>query len=312
MSGLLRFILGGDVFVRWRGSTSFGLSLSKSSLDTGAALSTASGAALSPRQATYCSFASPKESRQRKGDPGVCVPFASLRGNLRCSDQPGSRSNSPAAQTIAGPFPSSPALLGAFTRVLQEGSGSDSGMGSDQSGLYIAIIFIAAHARITWARGPKHIRSWRAAWFWRSDRNFSAKHPQGAPKARQIWALTPKTPESASASFPEFNPQTPCGRAEQRRLGRIKILDVRRLRSRLVSKISAPAEQRKEPRRGPDFGSPFFSLGFFGEAKKSRSPAAATERHRNPSTNLRPDLKQGFDRLNPNGFPKIPKSPTPC
>ena len=28
-----------------------------------------SGAALSPRRATYCSFASPKESRQRKGDP---------------------------------------------------------------------------------------------------------------------------------------------------------------------------------------------------------------------------------------------------
>ena len=31
------------------------------------------------------SFASPKESKQRKGDPAVCVPFAALRGNLRCS-----------------------------------------------------------------------------------------------------------------------------------------------------------------------------------------------------------------------------------
>jgi len=28
------------------------------------------------------SFASPKESRQRKGDPAVCDPFASLRGSL--------------------------------------------------------------------------------------------------------------------------------------------------------------------------------------------------------------------------------------
>ena len=39
-------------------------------------------AALSPRRATYCSFASPKESRQRKGDPGVCVPA------LRCGQPP--------------------------------------------------------------------------------------------------------------------------------------------------------------------------------------------------------------------------------
>ena len=30
-------------------------------------------------------FASPKKSTQKKGDPAVCVPCASLRGNLRCS-----------------------------------------------------------------------------------------------------------------------------------------------------------------------------------------------------------------------------------
>ena len=40
------------------------------------------------------SFASPKESKQRKGDPAVCDPCASLRGNLRCSVQPGPASNS--------------------------------------------------------------------------------------------------------------------------------------------------------------------------------------------------------------------------
>ena len=33
-----------------------------------------SGAALSPRRATHLSFASPKESKPRKGDPGSCVP----------------------------------------------------------------------------------------------------------------------------------------------------------------------------------------------------------------------------------------------
>ena len=40
------------------------------------------------------SFASPKERNQRKGDPTVCVPCASLRGNLRCSGLAGSHSNS--------------------------------------------------------------------------------------------------------------------------------------------------------------------------------------------------------------------------
>ena len=33
-----------------------------------------SGAALSPRRATHLSLASPRESKQREGDPGVCVP----------------------------------------------------------------------------------------------------------------------------------------------------------------------------------------------------------------------------------------------
>jgi hypothetical protein len=83
-------------------------------------------------------------------------------------------------------------------------------------------------------------------------------------------------------------------------MGRIKILDVRRLRSRLVSKISAPAEQRKESRSDPDFGSPFFSLGFFGETKKCKSPAAATERHRNSYKNQLIEKEQGFNTLSPN------------
>ena len=53
------------------------------------------------------------------------------------------------------------------------------------------------------------------------------------------------------------------GWAEQRRRGRIKISDVRRLRSRQVSEISVPSEQRKLPgaqRRDPDCGSPFLCL----------------------------------------------------
>ena len=56
----------------------------------------------------------------------------------------------------------------------------------------------------------------------------------------------------------------------------LKNLDVRRLRSRLVSKFSGTFNFFKEPQSGPDCGSPFFSLGFFGEAKKSKSPAGAS------------------------------------
>jgi len=220
-------------------------------------------------------FVSPKKPKAKKGEPGVCLP-----------------------QGFCG-----------------RGSDADSGSGSRRA---VAIVFIAAHARSNWSRGQKHLRNRPAAWFLGSDHHFAAKHPQGKPKARRIWALTPKNPESAPAPAPapapEVSPPRPCGGAEQRRLGRIKILDVRRLRSRLVSKISGPVGQRKEPRRGPDFGSPFFGLPYFGEAKKGKSPAAATARHRtHPRTQRAIHTKastgsartasgmQGFDRLSPNG-----------
>ena len=58
-------------------------------------------------------------------------------------------------------------------------------------------------------------------------------------------------------------------------VGGNKFLDVRRLRSRLVSKNSADPEQRKVPeakRRDPDCGSPFLWLLSFGEAKESELP----------------------------------------
>ena len=56
-----------------------------------------------------------------------------------------------------------------------------------------------------------------------------------------------------------------------------KFLDVRRRQSRLVSKNSADFEHRRLPeakRRDPDCGSPFFSLGFFGDSQRkvSRPP----------------------------------------
>ncbi len=61
----------------------------------------------------FC-FAKRKVSK-RKGDPGCCVPCASLRGNLRCSVQTGSKTTR-FAQTSFCPYPSGPPLLGASTR----------------------------------------------------------------------------------------------------------------------------------------------------------------------------------------------------
>ena len=58
-------------------------------------------------------FASPKKRRKKKGDPTVCDPCASLRGNLRCSRFAGSR-RTRFAQTAASPDPRNPALLGAY------------------------------------------------------------------------------------------------------------------------------------------------------------------------------------------------------
>ena len=51
------------------------------------------------------------------------------------------------------------------------------------------------------------------------------------------------------------------------------------LSRRRVVWTAAEVKQRRLPAtkwRDPDVGSPFFSLGFFGEAKKSNSPAGAT------------------------------------
>jgi hypothetical protein len=106
-----------------------------------------SGAALSPRRATHLSFASPKESKPRKGDPqSGSLRFAT--GTLRCSKQAGSRANSPAAQTSTIPDPlASPLLSPART-----GGGRIRIRGalSPLRALNDAMFLIAASAGIYW------------------------------------------------------------------------------------------------------------------------------------------------------------------
>ena len=154
------------------------------------------------------SFASPKESNQRKGDPqSGSLRFAS--GNLRCSKSAEFLETSllRSRQTSKNLFPLPPALL--------------------------------SPARTGFEEKDKF-------------------------KYRSAWLL----PES----------MTPPVLAGLEKVGGdgLKNLDVRRQRSWLVSRFSGSFSFFKEPRSGPDCGSPFFSLGFFGEAKKSKSPAGAS------------------------------------
>ena len=70
------------------------------------------GAGMCARRRSNLSLASPRESHQREGDPAVRVPFAALRGNLRCALQAGSAQTRLAAQTARGPDPPEAVLLG--------------------------------------------------------------------------------------------------------------------------------------------------------------------------------------------------------
>src|SRR5690606_29542790 len=92
--------------------------------------------------------------------------------------------------------------------------------------------------------------------------------------------LTPTPPEgrgregtARARGSPLPIPPLPCGRAEQRSGVGIRNSHVRRPRSGQVCEFPPRREQRKEARRAPDFGSPFFWARFFGEAKKSASAA---------------------------------------
>ena len=171
----------GDLFVRWFRSVRFGLSLLKSRLDTDAASAAESDAALSPRRATYFSLLRQRNLRKRKA---TLVP-ASLRfaaGNLRCSAQPGSRSNSLRSDNRGPLF-----VWASAPRRIHKGLAEMIGIGfGAKFSMCNAPVFVAAYARSTSARGRNRLRTRRTAWFLGSDHNFAAQHPQGKPKARRI------------------------------------------------------------------------------------------------------------------------------
>jgi hypothetical protein len=84
-------------------------------------------------------------------------------------------------------------------------------------------------------------------------------------------------------AIPESDPplQNPCECAEERRARRIRAracLSAASLHETPAGPSTAGCPQRSGGTQTP--GSPFLCLLSFGEAKESRSPAAATERHR--------------------------------
>ncbi len=89
----------------------------------------------------------------------------------------------------------------------------------------------------------------------------------GEPQARSACG------ESSDFVF-VFLPPNPWRGAEKHRARRIRAETC--LSRRRVVSDPGWTEHRRVPRRGRRTGSPFFSLGFFGEAKKSNSPAGAT------------------------------------
>jgi hypothetical protein len=231
-------------------------------------------------------FVSPKKPKEKKGDPGACVP------SLRCGHLP---VLSPAGVPLElAALRQSRALIRLGFRSSAHSQGFCSRRSGSGSSSYrtFAIFFIAVCARITWARGRKHFVNRHSAWFLGSDRNFAAQR-SAAPEGRAEGAANlGSDPKNARVRI--FLP-LPSVCAEERRARRIRASDC--LSEASSSSTPAGPSTAGCPQRSggtQTVGSPFFSLGFFGEAKKCRSPAAATERHRNSSKNLVLESGQGF------------------
>ena len=97
-------------------------------------------------------FASPKKPKEKKGDPGVCVP------PLRCGHLAVLASSGVELELAA--LRQSLALIRLKLRSSAHSQGFEEGVGigfGDKLRLRYATILIAAYARITGARGRKHL-----------------------------------------------------------------------------------------------------------------------------------------------------------
>ena len=129
------------------------------------------------RPAAHLLFLRRQEKKAKEGDPTVCVPCASLRGNLRCSRPAGSRSNSLRCASLR----QSRALI----RWPLRSSAHTEGRGSQNS--RTATRAIASLGPLLWVQAPCAGRS--ACWVERSDdpNGCLAVHPLlAAPAAGRL------------------------------------------------------------------------------------------------------------------------------
>ena len=185
------------------------------------------------------SFVSPKESKQRKGDP----QSGPLRGSLKKLKEPENLETSRLRRRRTSKFfnPSPPT----FSSPARTGWGVDSG--SDLGSPHPSPLPAGEGMKRSWSRHSLVLPPLPPG--------------EGRGEGSPILYLSPPYPVLAGL-------RSAGGSGN-------KFLDVRRRQSRLVSKNSADFEHRKVPeakRRDPDCGSPFFCLLFFGEAKKSELP----------------------------------------
>ena len=121
------------------------------------------------------------------------------------------------------------------------------------------------------------------------------------------------------APRPNTSPQNPSVCAEERSVKRNRARDCLSAASSSETPLGVSTAGCPQQSGGTQtVGSPFLCLLSFGEAKESRSPAAATERHRNSSKYALLDQTRGFDtlaypvlryrRVSPNGWEDVKAS----
>jgi hypothetical protein len=210
--------------------------------------------------AQWLSFASPKESHQRKGDPAVCDPFAALRGNLGCS--------------VTG---CTAELAARLRRSAQTTAVSQ----------FTKRVCPSAHAPPRALRAPGAARR---AWGSQTANNHTG-HRCARPRLRSARRLRPREgAEQRDGPCWAFNPiwlrlrRGGCGVSMgasapmPRQLTRRGCPSGARSAKRVPRRTPQPLRRRFAPTHSvgvADCGSPFFWVRFFGEAKKSTSPAGA-------------------------------------
>ena len=199
-------------------------------------------------------FASPKKPKEKKGDPGVCVP------PLRCGQPQG------------------------FCRT-GSGSGWDSKAVSCQS---IAIIFIAAYAHIHWTRGLNGFinRPFEdcCKQETRDDRFrccIYASTPSVCAEERRARRIRARACLSAASLH-----ETPAGPSTAGRLlgsdANLAALQRNAPFGRAIGSANLDSDPKNLSRQQ---GRLFLAYFLLAKQKTSESPAAATERHQDPSTN---------------------------